>query len=104
MELEVKTNVNSLEIEFYSILQKKLEDYTEKLLAVSHLPLVLTNADLKRLFQISDSTLNRLVKLGEFPPCWYGIRGHYFRDDVLEWMRKSDSDDYCEQLRILRSL
>ncbi|HAX1080645.1 TPA: DNA-binding protein, partial [Enterococcus faecium] len=27
MELEVKTNVNSLEIEFYSILQKKLEDY-----------------------------------------------------------------------------
>ncbi|EHU9666402.1 hypothetical protein EB57_01119 [Enterococcus faecalis] len=104
MELEVKTNVNSLEIEFYSILQKKLEDYTEKLLTVSHLPLVLTNVDLKRLFQISDSTLNRLVKLGEFPPCWYGIRGHYFRDDVLEWMRKSDSDDYREQLRILRSL
>ena len=61
MELEVKTNVNSLEIEFYSILQK-LEDYTEKLLAVSHLPLVLTNTDLKRLFQISDSTLNRLSK------------------------------------------
>ena len=77
MELEVKTNVNSLEIEFYSILQK-LEDYTEKLLAVSHLPLVLTNTDLKRLFQISDSTLNRLVKLGEFPPVGTGFEDTIF--------------------------
>ena len=104
MKLKVKTNVNSLEIEFYSILQKKLEDYTEKLLAISQLPLILTNSDLKLLFQISNSTLNRIVKLGGFPPCWYGIRRHYFRDDVLEWMRKSDSDDYREQLRTLRSL
>ena len=61
----------------------------------SSFTLVLTNTDLKRLFQISDSTLNRLVKLGEFPPVG-GIRGHYFRDDVLEWMRKSDSNDYRE--------
>ncbi|MCF8699240.1 DNA-binding protein, partial [Enterococcus faecium] len=29
---------------------------------------------------------------------------HYFRDDVLEWMRKSDSNDYREKLRLLRSL
>ena len=76
----------------------------DKLLAMTQLPLVLTNADLKNLFQISDSTLNRLVKLGDFPPCWYGIRGHYLRDDVLEWIRKSDSDDFREQMRILRSL
>ena len=47
MELEVKKNINSLEIEFYSILQKKLEDYTEKLLAVSHLPLVFVKDSIK---------------------------------------------------------
>lgn len=104
IELEVKTNINSLEIEFCSILQKKLENCTEELLVINLLPLVLTTTDLKKLFQISDSTLNRLVKLGAFPPCWYGIRGHYLRDDVLEWMRKSDSDDYHEKLRLLRSL
>jgi len=103
-ELEVKTNVNSFEIEFYSILQKKLESYTEELLAISQLPLVLTNSDLKKLFQISDSTLNRLIKLGDFPSYWYGIRGHYLRDDILQWMRKSDSNDYREKLRLLRSL
>ena len=91
-------------MEFYSVLKEKLTDYTEKLLAIQQLPLVLTNTDLKQLFQISDSTLNRLVKLGAFPSCWYGIRGHYFRDDVLDWMRKSDSDDFREQLRNLRSL
>lgn len=104
IELRVETNVNTLEVEFYSNLQKKLEDYTEKLLTISRLPPVLTNSDLKLLFQISDSTLNRLIKIGEFPPCWYGIRGHYFRDDVLEWMRKRDSDDYHKKLRTLRSL
>lgn len=98
------TNQGIFETDFYPYLQKKLEEYMDKLLAMTQLPLVLTNADLKNLFQISDSTLNRLVKLGDFPPCWYGIRGHYLRDDVLEWMRKSDSDDFREQMRILRSL
>lgn len=104
MELESTTNFNVLDMEFYSMLQQKLEDYTEKLLAINNLPLVLTNNDLKQLFQISDSTLNRLVKLGDFPTCWYGIRGHYLRDDVLVWMRESDSNDFRERLRILRSL
>ncbi len=98
------TNYYISDFYFYSILQKKLEDYTEKLLTINQLPLVLTNTDLKQHLQISDSTLNRLVKLGEFPPCWYGIRGHYLREDVLEWMRKSDTNDFREQMRLLRSL
>ncbi|WP_241866738.1 MULTISPECIES: helix-turn-helix domain-containing protein [Enterococcus] len=87
-------------LQFKAALDK---EYTDRLLAMAQLPLVLTNTDLKRLFQISDSTLNRLVKLGDFPTCWYGIRGHYLRDDVLEWMRKSDADGFREQMRLLRS-
>lgn len=103
-QLEYPTSQSVLETDFYPYLQKKLEEYTDRLLAMAQLPLVLTNTDLKRLFQISDSTLNRLVKLGDFPTCWYGIRGHYLRDDVLEWMRKSDADGFREQMRLLRSL
>ncbi|MDV7858965.1 helix-turn-helix domain-containing protein [Enterococcus faecium] len=102
--MEYPTNQRVLETDFYPYLQKKLEEYTDRLLAMAQLPLVLTNTDLKRLFQISDSTLNRLVKLGDFPSCWYGIRGYYLRDDVLEWMRKSDADGFREQMRLLRSL
>lgn len=102
--LKYSTNQSVLEADFYLYLQKKLEEYTDRLLARAQLPLVLTNTDLKHLFQISDSTLNRLVKIGDFPPCWFGIRGHYLRDDVLEWMRKSDADDFREQMRLLRSL
>ncbi|MFZ3633667.1 helix-turn-helix domain-containing protein [Enterococcus faecalis] len=102
--MEHITKDGSSDIEFYTFLQKRLQDYTEKVLAITQLPLVLTNTDLKRLFQISDSTLNRLIKLGEFPPCWLGIRGHYLRDDILKWMRKSDSNDFREKMRLLRSL
>lgn len=92
------------EIDFYPYLKKKLDEYMDKLFETTQLPLVLTNTDLKKLFQISDSTLNRLVKLSNFPPCWYGIRGHYLRDDVLQWMGKSDSDEFRERMRLLRSL
>ncbi|EHQ2599788.1 helix-turn-helix domain-containing protein [Enterococcus faecalis] len=104
MELESSTNFSVLNMEFYLMLQKKIDDYTEKLLVINSLPLVLTNNDLKQLFQISDSTLNRLVKLSKFPACWHGIRGHYLLEDVLEWMKRSDADDFREQTRLLRSL
>lgn len=67
-------------------------------------PLVLTNDDLKREFQVSDSTLNRLIKLTDFPNCWYGIRGHYSRDQVIEWYQRNDYEDFKEKMRLLRSL
>ncbi|WP_430601487.1 hypothetical protein IGJ01_000958 [Enterococcus sp. AZ089] len=84
--------------------QEKRDDYTSKLLSLNQLPLVLTNKDLKEQLQISDSTLNRLIKLGDFPNCWFGIRGHYLRDDILEWVKKGKEDDFRDQLRLLRSL
>ena len=60
----------------------------DKMKGINQLPLVLTNKDLKEQLQISDSTLNRLIKLEDFPSCWFGIRGHYLRDDILEWVKK----------------
>lgn len=81
-----------------------MDEYTKKLLILERLPLVLTNEDLKREFQISDSTLNRLVKLTDFPNCWYGIRGHYSRDQVIDWYQKNEYEDFKEKMRLLRSL
>ena len=52
---------------------------------MKELPLVLKTEDLKREFQISDSTLNRLIKLANFPSCWYGIRDCYSKDEMIIW-------------------
>ena len=52
----------------------------------------------------NDSTLNRLIKLGDFPSCWFGIRGHYLRDDILEWVKKGNEEYFCDQFRLLRLL
>lgn len=68
------------------------------------LHLVLTNQDLKDIFQISDSTINRLVKLSSFPDCWYGIRGHYPRDKVLEWFKEYDYEEYQKKMEAIRKL
>ena len=74
------------------------------LLSINRLPLVLTNEDLKREFQVSDSTLNRLVKLTDFPNCWYGIRGHYSREEVVEWYKTNDYEDFQEKKKLIRSV
>lgn len=84
--------------------KEMIDYYVDNLLHFNHLPLVLTNKDLKKQLQISDSTLNRLIRLESFPNCWFGIRGHYLRDDILEWIKKGKDDDCCEQFSILRSL
>lgn len=81
-----------------------LDEYTVVLSNLNKLPLVLTNEDLKREFQISDSTLNRLIKLADFPNCWYGIRGHYSRDQVVDWYQKNDYEEFKEKIRLLRSV
>lgn len=81
-----------------------LDEYTVTLSNLNKLPLVLTNEDLKREFQISDSTLNRLLRLTDFPNCWYGIRGHYSRDEVVTWYQKNDYEDFKEKMQLLRSI
>lgn len=80
-----------------------LDGYTT-LLNLNKLPLVLTNEDLKREFQISDSTLNRLTKLTDFPSCWYGIRGHYSREEVITWYQKNDYSEFKEKMQLIRSM
>ncbi len=90
--------------EIFPIIQELMEEYTSHLLKIEQLPLVLTNEDLKREFQISDSTLNRLINLADFPTCWYGIRGHYSREDILEWYWNKNYDQFIEKMRALRSL
>lgn len=93
-----------LRSEIFPILQECLEEYTVKVLDLYQLPLVLTNEDLKREFQVSDSTLNRLINLADFPKCWYGIRGHYSREDILKWYGNKNYDFFVEKMRALRSL
>lgn len=56
-----------------------LDEYAMIVSILNKLPLVLTNEDLKREFQISDSTLNRIIKLTDFPSCWYGIHPNITR-------------------------
>ncbi|MCO5446153.1 DNA-binding protein [Enterococcus faecalis] len=75
----------------------------QKIVTKQQLPLVLTNEDLRKMFQVSDSTLNRLFKTESFPIYWLGIRGHYLRDEVLEWLEMSDQDEFRENLELLRS-
>ncbi|EIB6117711.1 DNA-binding protein [Enterococcus faecalis] len=97
-------NLKFSEQQLLSSLLPFLEDYTTTLLKINRLPLVLTNDDLKREFQISDSTLNRLIKLTDFPSCWYGIRGHYSRDQIMRWYQKNDYETFRDKMRLLRSI
>lgn len=78
--------------------------YILEISSIKKLPLVLTNSDLKREFQISDSTLNRLINYAEFPPCWKGIRGHYLREDVIEWYRDKDFEEFRKIMKEIKSL
>ncbi|EGO2744185.1 DNA-binding protein [Enterococcus faecalis] len=93
---------NTLELENYLFHSENIDHSIDKLKGINQLPLVLTNKDLKEQLQISDSTLNRLIKLEDFPSCWFGIRGHYLRDDILEWVKKGKEEYFCDQFRLLR--
>ncbi|GEQ49633.1 helix-turn-helix domain-containing protein [Tetragenococcus koreensis] len=84
--------------------QEVLKEFKDELLSIERLPYVLTNNDLKNMFQVSDSTLNRLIKLTDFPPCWYGVRGHYLRDDVLAWLERRNYEAFIEEMKLLRSV
>lgn len=89
--------------EVATTLDKKLDKVLDELSKIQHsLPLVLTNEDLKREFQISDSTLNRLIRLADFPKCWYGIRGHYAKDEILNWFNNHDYQEYRDRMHHLR--
>ncbi|EGO8634250.1 helix-turn-helix transcriptional regulator [Enterococcus faecalis] len=95
---------NTSELENYLFYPEKTENSINKAKRINELPLVLTNKDLKEQFQVSDSTLNRLIKLDNFPRCWFGIRGHYLRDDILEWIKKGKEECFCDQFRLFREL
>lgn len=97
-------DIEYIEKHLMDILIVFLDDYSKKLLNIQKLPLVLTTQDLKKEFQISDSTLNRLIKLTDFPSCWYGVRGHYSRDEIIHWYKKNECEDLQEKKRILRSM
>lgn len=77
------------------LIEPKLEDLLNQLQVAQKEPLlVLTNHDLKEIFQVSDSTLNRLTTFADFPKCWYGIRGHYAKDEILEWFEQHNYELY----------
>lgn len=92
-----EVNEVALKDEIISVVQTSIDDYTSNLLVQNQLPLILTNEDLKREFQINDSTLNRLIHLSAFPECWYGIRGHYSREDILDCYRNKNYESFIEK-------
>ena len=49
--------------QFLSKFILSIEDISKSISSIKNLPLVLTNEDLKREFQIGDTTLNRLINL-----------------------------------------
>lgn len=91
-----------MEERFFNTMNDFLAEYKKSILNLYKLPLVLTNEDLKREFQISESTLNRLINLTDFPACWYGIRGHYSRDKIINWYRMDNEENFKEKKRLLR--
>lgn len=93
-----------MEERFFNTMNDFLDEYKKSISNLYKLPLVLTNEDLKREFQISESTLNRLINLTDFPACWYGIRGHYSRDKIINWYRTDNDENFKEKKRLLRSL
>jgi hypothetical protein len=90
--------------QFFSKLIVSIEEVSKTLSSTKSLPLVLTNEDLKREFQISDTTLNRLINLSDFPPCWYGIRGHYSKEAVLKWYQQTEYEEFRKKVQQLRAM
>ncbi|MGM0167089.1 hypothetical protein IGI39_002069 [Enterococcus sp. AZ135] len=100
----IKPSEKLRDFNLLQLIDSHIDQYTKSLLSINQLPLVLTTEDLKNEFQISDSTLNRLIKLTDFPACWYGIRGHYSKDEVISWYKKNDYHHFREQMKAIRSL
>ena len=90
--------------QFLSKFILSIEDISKSISSIKNLPLVLTNEDLKREFQIGDTTLNRLINLADFPPCWYGIRGHYSKEAVLKWYQQTEYEEFRKKMQQLRSI
>lgn len=51
-------------------------------------PPMLTNSDLKEIFQCSRSVVHRLKNISDFPNFPY-IQGRYPRDEVFEWIKNN---------------
>ncbi len=51
-------------------------------------PPVLTNSDLKDIFQCSETVVHQLKKISGFPSFPY-IRGRYPRDEVFKWIKNN---------------
>ncbi|MFJ7840348.1 hypothetical protein ACIQXG_12885 [Lysinibacillus sphaericus] len=51
-------------------------------------PPILTNSDLKEIFQCSSSVVHRLKNISGFPNFPY-IQGRYPRDEVFEWIKNN---------------
>lgn len=104
-KIEVRNKMNEKNLE--ELIDKKVFTnihYINEVANIEKLPLVLTNADLKKEFQISDSTLNRLINYAEFPSCWKGIRGHYSREDIIKWYRDKNSEKFTQTVKEIRSI
>lgn len=51
-------------------------------------PHLLTKEDLSRIFQVKESTVNKIVARGDFPKSNF-VSGRYPRDEVFRWMEKN---------------
>ena len=52
------------------------------------LPFLLTKKDLAKLFQVKESTVNKIVGIRGFPKSTF-IAARYPRDEVFQWMKEN---------------
>lgn len=100
-------NINSLEFELF---QQKLELAIEKAYLkgvqdgqskYNYEP-VLTKEDLKKIFQKSQSTIDRLVLRKDFPKLT-SLAGSYPRDEVFAWISRNSTDFGSNLLKFKRA-
>lgn len=100
-------NINSLEFELF---QQKLEFAIEKAYLkgvqdgqskYNYEP-VLTKEDLKKIFQKSQSTIDRLVLRKDFPKLT-SLAGSYPRDEVFAWISRNSTDFGSNLLKFKRA-
>ncbi|MBM7581086.1 hypothetical protein [Jeotgalibacillus terrae] len=67
--------------------QRAYEDGVEEGKRISNLPQLLTNTDLRGIFQVTNATLHKITRRPDFPKFQY-IQARYPRDPVLKWIEE----------------
>ena len=96
MQMNIKEQIQKIDSLEFELFQQKLELVIEKAylkgvqdgqMKYNYEP-VLTKKDLKKIFQVSTATVDRLVRRKDFPRL-IPFAGKYPRDEVFEWIKNN---------------